>query len=113
MTFDELITAWRWKPIRNCPGRYRLVVGDVEPPSIEDQVGRDVRVHRHRVPEARDEVLVVALSEGCGLISYRRDNGKLVHTLNDEDGFARKLDQLGIDRGVADHDCSAPTETGK
>lgn len=102
MTFDELMATWSWKPIRNCPGRYRLGVGDIHP-SIEDLVGCDVRVHRHRVPAARDEVLVVALPDGCGLISYRRSDGVLVHTLNDEDGFARKLDQLGIDRSAAEH----------
>jgi hypothetical protein len=49
----------------------------------------------YRVPAARDPVLVVEL-EGGGLISYLREDGTLMHTLNTSWGFRRKLRQLGI-----------------
>ena len=25
LPFDELLIQWNWKPIRDCPGRFRLV----------------------------------------------------------------------------------------
>ena len=31
------------------------------------------------------------------MISYKRDDGSFLHTLNTEEGFERKLKQLGID----------------
>lgn len=95
MTFDELIQAWEWRPIPNCPGRYRLTA---EPPypTVADLIGRDVEVQRFTVPEARDEVLVVRFTDGAGLISYRRPDGSVVHTLNTVEGFQRKRTQLGL-----------------
>jgi hypothetical protein len=48
-----------------------------------------------RVPGARDIVVVTPLRRG-GLISYRREDGSWLHTLNTEEGFARKLAQLGL-----------------
>jgi hypothetical protein len=39
---------------------------------------------------------VVALFEGGGLISYQRPDGTFLHTLNDEGGVRRKLEQLGL-----------------
>ena len=44
---------------------------------------------------ARDPVIVAAFEDG-GLISYRQADGRFLHTLNTREGFARKLDQLGI-----------------
>ena len=45
---------------------------------------------------ARDPVLVVEF-EGGGLISYLREAGTLMHTLNTAEGFRRKLRQLGVE----------------
>jgi hypothetical protein len=63
--------------------------------------GADIVLHEHRVPTARDAVLVARLEDG-GLISYRRANGTYVHTLNTIEGFARKLAQLGIALDASD-----------
>ena len=95
MTFDELMGAWAWKPIRNCPGRYVLAgaASDLRP---QELLGSEAEASEHRVPEARDAVLVAELPDG-GLISYRRDDGSYLHTLNTPEGFRRKLAQLGID----------------
>jgi hypothetical protein len=81
--------------MRNCPGRYRLIDVACDLP-IERLVGTSVVVMRFSVDTAPDEVLVVPLDRG-GLISYKRLNGTYLHTLNDPDGFARKLRQLGIE----------------
>jgi hypothetical protein len=95
MTFAELMGAWTWKPIRNCPGRYVLdhAASDLRPQEI---LGNEAEASEYRVPEAVDAVLVAELPGG-GLISYRRDDGSYLHTLNTPEGFRRKLAQLGID----------------
>jgi hypothetical protein len=94
VTFDFLRTQWSWKPIRNCPGRYKLVNVPPDLP-IEALVGTDADMTEFSVETASDRVAVVRLDRG-GVISYKRPNGTYVHTLNDPDGFARKLLQLGI-----------------
>ena len=94
ITFDELMAKWNWKPIRGCPGRYTLSAARVDL-LPEDLLGPDVEVNTFRVPAARDTVLVARLDKG-GLISYRRIDGACLHTLNDPEGFERKLLALGI-----------------
>jgi hypothetical protein len=99
MTFDELMKAWNWKPIRNCPGRYVLqgVRTDFGP---QELLGDEIEVKEYRVDSAQDAVVVAQL-EGGGLISYRREDGSFLHTLNTPEGFTRKLLQLGINPSSA------------
>jgi hypothetical protein len=96
MTSVDLQSRWRWRPIPECPGRFRLAAPPPGP-SIEAMLGPNTQIHSFIVPAAKDEVLVVRLGDGGGLISYRRQDGTLVHTLNTPEGFERKLGQLGID----------------
>jgi hypothetical protein len=70
------------------------VTDDPQPP-VSALAGNGAEIAVHRAPAARDEVLVVALRGGGGLITYRRPDGGLLHTLNTPEGFARKLSQLG------------------
>ena len=95
MTFDELMKAWDWKPIRNCPGRYVLhnERNDLRP---QDILRDETEASEYKLDSAKDTVLVVQLHDG-GLISYRRADGSFIHTLNTAEGFRRKLAQLGID----------------
>ncbi len=44
---------------------------------------------------AADPVVVVWLDKG-GLISYKKGDGKYLHSLNTAEGFERKLSQLEI-----------------
>jgi hypothetical protein len=62
---------------------------------LEALLGRACHAREFITDRARDRVLVVPLEDG-GLISYARADGRLVHTLNTAEGFARKLSQLGI-----------------
>jgi hypothetical protein len=96
MTFDELYGLRDWRPLRNCPGRY-VLHGARHDLTQAEVVGEVVEATEYRVAAARDDVLVVPL-EGGGLISYRRADGSLLHTLNTAEGFERKLRQLGIIR---------------
>lgn len=95
MSFDDLHRAWPWRPIPGCPGRFRLDLRGAAAPSLVDLV-RDASPSRHHVAGARDEVFVVPLVAGAGLLSYRHADGSWIHTLNTPEGLARKLTQLGI-----------------
>ena len=95
VTFDELLRRFELRPIRNCPGRF--IVHNVTPElTPRDLLGGEAQIHSFNVLSARDTVLVVRLDRG-GLISYQRADGTYLHTLNDDDGFERKLRDLGIE----------------
>jgi len=68
--------------------------------SLEDLLGPTAQIMGFQSDEAKDKVLVAVLDRG-GMISYKRDDGTLLHTLNTEEGFERKLRQLGIKLPVA------------
>jgi hypothetical protein len=93
--FERLAAAFTWRPIPNCPGRF-VLAGTAANLSPRTLVGPEVELHEFNVPAARDTVVVARFGHDGGLISYKRANGTFVHTLNDADGFARKLAQLGI-----------------
>ena len=91
--FNSIYERGSWRPIPNCPGRFVQSTG---PSSLTPQsVAPDVAIEEHRVPGARDPVLVARFPDG-GLISYSRADGTYVHTLNTREGLQRKLAQLGI-----------------
>jgi len=93
-TVAELLAAHAWRAIPGCPGRFVLRGGPqpLEPAAL---VG-EAPLRAFRVAAAPDQVLVAELPDG-GLISYRRADGRCIHTLNTAEGFRRKLTQLGIE----------------
>lgn len=96
MNFEELKSRWNWSPIRNCPGRFIWRGGDDKNISPEELTGGGgIHFSEFRVEKAKDAVIVGRISDG-GLISYRKDDGTFLHTLNTVEGFERKLSQLGI-----------------
>jgi hypothetical protein len=97
MEFDTVFAARAWTAIRGCPGRYGLADGAVR--DRPESLVAHGTAHEFMVPSARDAVVVTPFATGGGLISYRRGDGTYMHTLNTEDGFARKLKQLGIQLG--------------
>lgn len=101
--FDELKARWIWRPIVNCPGRFVLVNEDRSLP-LTMLVPEIDEATSHDVDGLRDKVVVLPV-DGGGLISYVRRNGTVLHTLNTDDGFIRKLTQLGIE-GETSPDCT-------
>ena len=93
-TFEDLAARWKLKLIRSCPGRFIIDLPTELTP--QELLGTGIKIHAFNVSAARDTVLVARI-EGGGLISYRHANGKYLHTLNTDEGFARKLGDLGIE----------------
>ena len=85
--------------ILRCPSAVEVRTGhdaSRERVALIKNVRPEVAVQTFKVPSARDTVLVARI-EGGGLISYRRADGKHLHTLNTDEGFERKLVDLGIE----------------
>lgn len=95
-TFDRIFATGNWKPIRNCPGRYIFIAGRNRL-TAEEIVGHHIETCRFISEKIPDAVVVAKFATGGGLISYVKENETFLHTLNDADGFARKLQHLGID----------------
>lgn len=98
-SFEQLFKEHDWRPIRNCPGRYVLHETGCHL-SQTDILGEASPATEHTVEKAPDTVLVVKLRDGGGLISYRRADGSVLHTLNTTEGFERKMLQLGIEHNA-------------
>lgn len=94
MNFETLKNRWQWHPIRNCPGRF--VLKSEENLSLEDLFCIEIKTQEFVSEKAKDRIVVVKFVDG-GLISYKREDGSFLHTLNTEEGFERKLLQLGIE----------------
>ena len=94
MNFEEIKSKWSWNQIRNCPGRFVWHEKD-KTVSPETVIGEKIRFREFQVEKAKDTIIVGRINGG-GLISYRKDDGTYLHTLNTIDGFERKLAQLGI-----------------
>ena len=93
MSFEELFGKFLWRPIRNCPGRYVLAMDVYSGPPA--QLAPACAAREYCVDRVPDAVAVVRFSDG-GLISYRKPDGRYLHTLNTAEGLARKLGELGI-----------------
>ena len=93
-SFDALYEKWNWQEIRNCPGRY-VLSGPGRNSSPEEVIGHPGSFHEYNVTGAKD-IVIVWKFDGGGLISYKKEDGSFVHTLNTEEGFKRKLKNLGI-----------------
>lgn len=67
--------------------------GGPSPLRIVDMVGSGVEIQSYERSPEKDNVHVAEIEDG-GLISYEKDNGLFIHTLNDSEGFRRKLRDL-------------------
>jgi hypothetical protein len=99
MSYEDLKGRWPWRPIHGCPGRL-VLSPEAFSGSPEQLLGGACRTIEAQSDFADDPVHLTPLGEGWsegGLISYRKSDGRFVHTLNTGEGFARKLAQLAID----------------
>lgn len=92
-TFEKVFGEGVWIPIRNCPGRFRMTGGrsDIPVEKLAESENPVVEFSTDAVP---DKVLVMEFTDGGGIISYQKDDGRFIHTLNTKEGFQRKLEQL-------------------
>ena len=94
ISFEKLMALRSWREIRNCPGRY-LASDILDRTTVSDLLGVSVTETTRVSPRARDAVIVTPLEDG-GLISYKREDGTYLHTLNTPEGFERKLADLDL-----------------
>ncbi len=93
-SFEEILDTYDWRAIRGCPGRFVLRGGPTST-SPDELLGKSLDVDEHVVSATKDPVHVTRLADG-GLISYVKPDGLYIHTLNDKEGFERKMGELGI-----------------
>jgi hypothetical protein len=93
-TFAQLLADLPWRPVRGCPGR--LVLPGLSERTVEDLAGLSHPAAVRTSTVARDPVLVVQLADG-GIISYRKPDGRCLHTLATPEAFVRKIRQLGFE----------------
>lgn len=92
ISFEKLKTRYRWKPIGNCPGRF-VLEGGISQVTPEALCRKPAKVFPStRLP---DLVYVISVING-GIISYQKKDGGFIHTLCDEEGFSRKLNDIGV-----------------
>ena len=94
-SFESLGNEFDWEEIPNCPGRYRFKEGRVRTHPRE-LAGPATRAIDGSSERCRDPFIVVPLSDGGGLLSYRDADGSYLHTLNSAAGLKRKLQDLGV-----------------
>lgn len=97
-TVTDLLNEYEWRQIPNCRGRFTMATQRPEL-GMADLMGDDCQPVEIRSAMAGDAILIVPLKDG-GVISYRREDGTCLHTLNTPEGFRRKLKDLGIDLSV-------------
>ena len=93
-TREHLLVELPWKPIRGCPGR--LVHDGLSDRPVEELAGLPAPPQVRSSAVAPDPVMIVQLADG-GLISYRKSDGRYLHTLATPEAFLRKLRQLGFE----------------
>ncbi|QDT29605.1 hypothetical protein [Gimesia panareensis] len=95
MKVADLLERFQWKKIPDTQGRFTLPQSQAQL-SVEDLIGTDeVEIKQHPSAHPEEVIHIVELEDG-GLISYQRQNGTFLHTLNSENMFKRKQWELGI-----------------
>ena len=93
ISFSFLHKAFPWRPIPGCPGRY-VLPGRCNPAFETDYFEESMCSEYH--PEAAQDPVFVRRIKGGGVISYRKNDGRFVHTLNNTAGMERKLKKLNL-----------------
>jgi hypothetical protein len=104
ITFESIFQTKQWNEIRDCPGRFIIKkkngnCSELGPTDFIYYLTSiqtvSVEVFPNQI-EKKDRVFLVPFPDGGGLLSYLKQDGTYVHTLNTPSGFERKLTALGI-----------------
>ena len=99
-TLQRFYELWNWSEIPNCPGRYvtkkNREAEETSPSEVLLRIECGNELYESWPVHCKDTVVYVHFSDGGGLITYVKADGRFVHTLNTETGFIRKTNALGI-----------------
>ncbi|KAL6059857.1 hypothetical protein QOT17_013891 [Balamuthia mandrillaris] len=122
VTYDDLASVWPWKEIRNCPGRFIIPTprNKTQTPTGEENDPRTMtplallsfvlqrkandgnaeeekcRVYEYDL-NGKDHISIIRLKEDSGaLLTYHKEDGAHVHTLNTPSGIQRKMTAMHI-----------------
>jgi hypothetical protein len=93
LNFQTLFFSYTWKPIDGCPGRY--ILKDKKQYTLVELTENKAEIKTY-YPENRDIIHTAEFSDG-GIISYQKKDGRFIHTLNNREGYTRKLTMLGFE----------------
>ncbi|ETO32350.1 hypothetical protein RFI_04766 [Reticulomyxa filosa] len=120
-TFENVLSKWNWKEIKNCPGRYvlRNDIGTQWTPkefiekSFSDHVSslqcEDTIALAATKGTKDDSIILLPFKDKGGILTYiKKDNKdgsiRYVHTLNSPSGMLRKLSSLHVSLIFSDED---------
>lgn len=92
MTIEDIFSKYQCRPIPGCPGRW--IIRDSQHLTIREICGENVKSEEFVSKAVPDPVIICKFGDG-GIISYRKPDGTIVHTLNNKEGFERKCGELG------------------
>jgi hypothetical protein len=77
---EQLWSKWPWRPAKNEPGRYSMKkVGDGVPPEALCETAGIAKV---KVEKKDNNIVIIELDGGGGLVTVANPDGSYVHTLN-------------------------------
>ena len=80
---QKLWDKWPWRPVQNQPGRYTMKrVGDGVPPEALCETAGIKGIKPEKLKRNGEQVVVVELEGGGGLVTVVNGDGTYVHTLN-------------------------------
>ena len=104
-SFEEIFSSFGgWNEIKDCPGRFTLIDRTYNAKTPEELLSSlyivNILSKSYISPIVKDIVIVTRFKGNGGFITYKRvppfKKYQYLHTLNNEDGFLRKLKHLRI-----------------
>jgi hypothetical protein len=99
-SLQKLWEVWSWSEIKNCPGRYvtkhNIHATTISPDDLLQSLNIHCLLNEYHV-DNKDTIVIGAFQDGGGLLTYVKNDGRYVHTLNTRSGLLRKITSLGLD----------------
>lgn len=86
---QRLWDKWPWRPVQNQPGRYTMRrIGDGVPPEALCETAGIKKVKLEKMKKGNDQIVLIELEGGGGLVTVVNSDGTFLHTLNTKSSLA-------------------------